>query len=327
MPASYVHQSVALRALTPGLVPDDGGALTMAALAGAEGPDPMFFSFAPNPGGPYPPKVGSLMHTRRTDEFLAALCEACAGSELTRAYALGFMTHYATDTTFHPFVYARSLDGRGAYSSSAHCTLEHGWETMLYRRQGHETGLPRQMAGFAGLTAAQKDEIARALAAAIAKIFPESALSLRRTRQSFDDAVGVCDLLRSQSGRKYRLLGAALSPLRLDVPLHAHMMPPEPPEGDAANDAHAPWASPWAPDEPRTEGFGELYDAAVSRAGELAECARGAMQGRVSRASLISLTGGKSYDSGLPWQESVPVERSPGALRAAQAAAKGSDKR
>ena len=315
MPASYVHQSVARQALSS-FAFEEGEAPLFAALAGAEGPDPLFFSLMPNPGGPYLPKVGSLLHTQRTEDFLAALCEACKGSALLRAYCLGFFTHYATDTTFHPFVYAHSLTASGSYSSTEHCRLEHRLETLYYRRSGHAEGLPVQMAGYVALNRAQKEEIARALAEAISKVFPESALSVSQLRGSFDVAVAACRMLRSESGRKYRALSAVLAPVRLDRMLHAHMMPPEPPQEDIANDAHAPWTSPWKPDEMRSEGFDELFAAAVERAKELAACADGAMSGRVSPASLRSLLGGYSYDSGLPWRETCPADKSPGVLRA-----------
>ena len=39
-----------------------------------------------------------------------------------------------------------------------------------------------------------------------------------------------------------RYLRREFDPL-LDAPLHAHMMPAEPPESDIMNDAHRPWAS------------------------------------------------------------------------------------
>ena len=146
MPASYVHQSVAAHA-ADALSLQDSAAERSALLAGAEGPDPMFFCF--RPGKPFAPLVGSLLHTQKTDDFLLALCEACAGDALLRAYCCGFFTHYATDTTFHPFVYAHSLTAEGRYSGNTHCTLEHQLETLHYRREGHATGLPVQMGGFA----------------------------------------------------------------------------------------------------------------------------------------------------------------------------------
>ena len=313
MPASHVHQSVARQALSSFGFEEDASLLS-AALAGAEGPDPLFFSLAPNPGGSYPPKVGSLLHTQKTDDFLAALCEACGGNALLRAYCLGFFTHYATDTTFHPFVYARSMTASG-YSGTEHCLLEHGLETLHYRRTGHPRGLPVQMNGFSSLSAAHKDEIARALAAALRSVFPEHALSVRRVRASFDDAVGLCRLLRSESGRKYRAFGGALTPFGLSKAVHAHMMPSEPPEADITNDAHAAWASPWQPGLTRHDSFDELFSAAVTRAKELVACADGAMRGRVSQASLRSCIGGFSYDSGLPWRETCPVSEAPGVKR------------
>ena len=106
MPASYVHQSVAAHA-ADALSLFTSDAERSALLAGAEGPDPMFFCF--RPGKPFAPVVASLLHTQKTDDFLLALCDACAGDALLRAYCCGFFTHYATDTTFHPFVYAHSL--------------------------------------------------------------------------------------------------------------------------------------------------------------------------------------------------------------------------
>lgn len=307
MPASFVHQSVAGEALKR-LSSPPGEDVLPAALAGAEGPDPLFFSLAPAVSGPYPPRVGSALHTKNTADFLLALCEACAGDALLRAYCLGFFTHYAADTTFHPFVYAHSVTPDGKYSGTLHCTLEHGLETLHYRRTGHASGLPVQMAGYAALSREKKANLARPFAAAIATALPELALSESRVLKSFQDAVDLCALLRSESGRKYRLLGGALRPLGLQGALYAHMMPPEPPEQDIANDARVPWASPWEPDRSRDEGFTELYAAAVDRAAELCEAALGVMRGRVAKASLRALLGDFSYDSGLPWRESCRAE-------------------
>ncbi len=312
MPASYVHQSVAADACGAIFA---GDAERAALLAGSEGPDPLFFSLMPAKGGPPSPKVGSILHTQRTDDFMLALADACRGSALLRAYCCGFFTHYATDTTFHPFVYAHSLTPDGRYSGNIHCTLEHQLETLHYRRQGHASGLPVQMAGFAALSPAQKDEIAAALAGAIRKTFPESALADIRVRRSFEDAVKLCGLLRSESGRKFNALGAVLSPFHLDVPLHAHMMPAEPPAADIANDAHAAWASIWKPGETRTDGFSELYADAVRRAQTLAGAALAYMHGNLTEGELRAMHGGLSYDSALPWRQSCPAKDASGVKR------------
>ena len=311
MPASYVHQSIAA-SVCGALSLFDSPSEHNAMLAGSEGPDPLFFSVIPTPGAPLVPKVGSLMHTRKTDDFLLALADACAHSELTRASCCGFFTHYAADTVFHPFVYAHSLSEDGSYSSTAHCTLEHQLETLHYRRQGHAKGLPVQMAGFEQLKKHEKDEIARALARAIDRVFPGEGLTAFRVRRSFDDAVNLCRLLRSERGVKFHALGGLLKPFRLDAPLHAHMMPARPPEHDIMNDAHRPWSSIWTPGVVRTDSFDDLYAAAVQRGSALVSAANGYMLGHTSYATLRALHGGLSYDSGLPWQTTCAPGKAPG---------------
>ena len=311
MPASYVHQSVAAKACdTLSMYPES--TLRSAVLAGSEGPDPFFFSLFSMPGQTVAPKLGSILHTQKTDDFLLALCDACKASPLTRAYACGYIAHYATDTTFHPFVYAHSLSADGTYSGTDHCTLEHQLETLHYRRQGNETGLPMQMGGFAALDGAARRQIAAAMAKALAKVFPQYPMSTARVKRSFDDAVNLCMLLRSESGKKFALLGSMLKPFHMDRSLHAHMMPVTPPQTDIANDAHTPWASIWAPDVVRTESFDDLYDAAVRRSAELMRAADGYMNGQVSYATLRALHGGNSYDSGLSWQTTCAAANAPG---------------
>lgn len=311
MPASYVHQCVAQDACDMLSLYTDPR-LRSAVLAGSEGPDPFFFSLFSAPGGPVAPKIGALLHKQKTDDFLIALCDTCAHSPITRAYACGFMTHYATDTTFHPFIYAHSLTEDGAYSSTNHCTLEHQLETLHYRRQGHPTGLPMQMAGFAALSNTDLAEIARSLSSAISHVFPNEAMRAARVKKSFTDAVLLCNLLRSESGVKFKALGALLKPFGMDRPLHSHMMPVAPPDTDIANDAHKPWASLWAPDQLRTESFDDLLCAARERAKALIVCADGYMRGEVSYATLRALHGGNSYDSGMSWQTTCPASSAPG---------------
>ena len=306
MPASYVHQCVAKDASDAlKLFKDDQ--LRAALLAGSEGPDPFFFSLFSFPSAPSAPKLGSLMHTRKTGDFLIALARACSASELTRAYCCGFFTHYGTDTTFHPFVYAHSRDESGRYSGTVHCTLEHGLETLSYRRRGHKSGVPLQMAGYVLLTKENKDEIARALSAALDEVYPEHQLGLARVRRSFDDAANLCNLLRSPGGKKYRVFGSIASVVGLDKALHAHMMPAQPPKTDIANDAHAVWASPWEPEKKRTENFSDLCAAAVDRAKALVSAAYGFMTGSVNETALREMTGNNSYDSGLPWESTRPA--------------------
>jgi len=313
MPASYVHQCIALeacRALPPYAASPDGDALR----AGAEGPDPLFFSLSPLGGAFSMPRMAAMLHNRHTDIFLLALLDACRGAPLLQAFACGFLAHYAADTICHPFIYARSLTADGAYSSTAHSRLEQSLDMLYYRRQGHARGLPRQLAGYAALSGGDKDAIAAAFAAAVQSAYPGYAPGAARIRRSFDDAVMICRLLQSGDGRLFRAAGRLSGVGRL---LQAHMLPPCPPQTDAANERHAPWASLWAPEIRRTESFFDLCDAAVSRAGSLILSAQGYFSGTVSYASMRARLGGLSYASGLPWSGTCPAAKAPGTKRPA----------
>ena len=127
--------------------------------------------------------------------------------------------------------------------------------------------------------------------------------------------MNLCRALRSESGRKFRVLGALLRPVGLDAPLHAHMMPAEPPEADIATDAHRAWASIWSPEQVRHDSFDDLFAAAVRRSQALIGAAGDYMTGRASYASLRALHGGFSYDSGLPWQTTCAAKNAPGVTR------------
>lgn len=82
-------------------------------LLGNQGPDPLFF-LAIHPGLHTWRKLGSRMHKEHTTQLIHAL--SCATGVLKdheqaigRAYAQGFLCHYALDSTAHPLVYSRTF--------------------------------------------------------------------------------------------------------------------------------------------------------------------------------------------------------------------------
>ena len=110
MPASYVHQSVAAHAADalPFSPPTRSTARCWRARRGLTR-----CSSASAPGKPFAPVVASLLHTQKTDDFLLALCDACAGDALLRAYCCGFF-HALCDGYHIPSVRLRPFsDGGG----------------------------------------------------------------------------------------------------------------------------------------------------------------------------------------------------------------------
>ena len=78
-------------------------------LLGNQGPDPLFYTVASLRMTTYH-KLGNVMHSQKPAELLAALKESLGVLEedekaIGRAYALGFLCHYALDSTMHPLVY------------------------------------------------------------------------------------------------------------------------------------------------------------------------------------------------------------------------------
>ncbi len=105
MPEGFTHVTLAQRAAKKaGWVILDQAAFA----AGANGPD-IFFSFEGWKSAAdrrYDLKgFGNKMHEERTGAFLRALCKN-AKTQTQLDYFMGFLAHYAVDTTVHPFVFA-----------------------------------------------------------------------------------------------------------------------------------------------------------------------------------------------------------------------------
>ena len=106
MPAAYTHFCVARETLA--LLPPAIQAKIQPHLSlyffGAQGAD--FCFFYPVLGG-FSQNFGSYLH--RQGGFAAFnVCKTFSVAPNLFAYSLGFITHYAADTTFHPFVYKKA---------------------------------------------------------------------------------------------------------------------------------------------------------------------------------------------------------------------------
>ncbi|HIX07694.1 MAG TPA: zinc dependent phospholipase C family protein [Candidatus Borkfalkia faecipullorum] len=101
MPAEYTHQLIAEQ-IYAGLPEGVRSEITdlSAFYLGAQGADVFYFvNYSKKPN------IGKYLHNRRAYEFFTALLgEAKGGTAFS--YAAGYLTHYAADTVFHPFVYA-----------------------------------------------------------------------------------------------------------------------------------------------------------------------------------------------------------------------------
>jgi hypothetical protein len=320
MPASYLHQSIATDTLKD--LNTFEGFSTAAFLAGSEGPDPFFFSLIPKKDAVRPPEVGHLLHKTKTGDFLKALILASVNDPVLKSYTLGYLSHYGTDTIFHPYIYTKSFMEDGTYSGDKHCTFEHVLDGYTYRKRGHESGTPTHMLGYIKMTSSEKERVAGLLSSALAQVHPDHALTRREVVKSFDDAIKLCRLLKKESGKKFSILISIAEKTPIKGPMLSHIVPDDTMENIAGKDGyshmgfywddilnadHTTWRSYWEPDTPRNEGYEELYTLAVSRGAAFVSAALGYFNGALSLEALLGTIGDMSFDSGLPWQDTKPI--------------------
>ena len=319
MPASYIHICAASDAILK-WAPEDEKIDLNAVLAGAEGPDPLFYSFITKKGKQSLPELASLMHKTRTGAFLDELAKNVGDSKLLKSYVYGFLSHYATDTVCHPYIFTKSF-ADGKLSSNKHCKYEHAMETYVYRRKGFMAGLPKQLEGFAKLNGVEKKEIATFLTKAISKVFPEHPVSVAEIRKSFRDAVFFSKLLRSCALKKKSLILGIAKKLPIAGLVDSHLMVNLKPNAfdgalelsgfkweDMLNRDHKEWRSPWEQDRPRTESFDELFGKAVDRTKEVMQGAKAFFDGKSPLEEFSALHGDMSYDSGIPWEQTKALK-------------------
>lgn len=297
MPAGYLHSLCADRARAiSGVTP----ALRDVMILGAQGPDPLFtLGIFPLRPSSKPSRLGNLLHSYRTGAFLRALCRrAKAGGSIERAYALGFLTHYALDSTIHPYVYSQSNRPDGRYSSTLHMALEKSWDALYYR-QTHERGTPVSMPGAAE-TRNMWPTIAAHWAGAIGDVFPEEGVTSATIAEALGCTVKANGLTHSPRGVKYRIVWLLERVIGKPGLGTSQMTPTKPMAGDIVNAAHRTWRSPFGEASPeRTEGLAELYEAATVRAGALLTAANQYFDGDIDEYALGNTIGNLGYDSGL----------------------------
>lgn len=296
MPSGYLHRRCALAACeAAGITPQETDALTL----GSQGPDPLFtLGMFPLRLKNRPLPYGHLLHQARTGAFLCALTRRAKDlGDAERAFAMGFLTHYALDTTFHPYVYAHSYDGRARYSSAKHLRTEKRWDSIFYRKDGHR-GTPVVMPGV-NETRAIWPRIAALWAAAFREVFAEDAATEAQLLTALSDTARVNRLTHSPAGIKYALVWLLERLIGKPGLATSQMTPRRFPKGDHLNARRLPWRPPAQPDLVRDEGFHELYTAAVRRAAELLRAALAYYDGAMDGAAFAAVVGNAGYDTGM----------------------------
>ena len=136
MPSTYAHRRFGADVLA--LLPD-GLRATLEQHRelydiGLHGPDLMFYykALQSNPVN----RLGNAMHEQKGEVFFTrarTVVENATDKSAALAYALGFVCHFALDSTCHPYVEAYVRE-----SGVGHCEIETEFDNMLLRRDGYD---------------------------------------------------------------------------------------------------------------------------------------------------------------------------------------------
>ncbi len=332
MPASYTHICIArdtLGELTTTPAPNDflqkvqgDGQLLAAYIAGAEGPDPLFFALVESKKLNPSPEVGTLIHHKETGRFLKCLIDGARnGDDCLKAYVLGFLTHYGSDTIFHPYVYTHSFSDSGEMISNKHCKFEHVLDIYMHRIRGGK-GLPVQMEGFKNLSKTSKSHIADLLAEVIKEVFPENELTKKQILNSFSMGVWFTGLLKRITTRRFSIIYTVAMKTKLAALADSHIMPNDSlesltKEGDyetlyytfhnMLNSKHETWHSCFEPEIDRNESVEDLLELAKVRDSSFIKASLAYFEGKINDDELMSIIGNMSYDSGLDWASTPSI--------------------
>ena len=289
MPEGYTHVRTAQHAAKlAGYTP----ASPQAFATGANGPDILFVYQLWKPKArrtPDLPTLGNIMHRDKTGAFVLDLVQNAA-TPAQKDYALGFLTHYAADSTVHPYVYACMAQGAPYHCDGGHGYFEIALDSRLHESDTGDAAVPVAHC-CPRMDDAALDEVipllAGAIEAAYGERYPEPALRDAFAQATFIRSLFVCrgpvkrGLLRLAEplfGKPGTVMGPA-TPARLRPGL------PE------------TWAHPFTGEE-FTGGIPALLERAEQRCGLYLAAGRAYWAGSMTMQELSALLGSRSYLSG-----------------------------
>jgi hypothetical protein len=307
MPAAYIHENIAKNSLetiqpSPAYIKNNIYAYEL----GAQGPDFLFYynvlkfwdkDYSPN-------ELGNDMHNKRIKAFFkAALVSAKNQGDAARAWLAGFVTHYAADTTIHPFVYATTDNDDGSRNLTAHLVLESQFDTWYFREMQSNTGIPRQAICSKKMTHSQKQQVAEALSFACDEIYPEKELTSGQAYKAIDDMNKIISILYSPYKIKHGIFLLIEKIIKKPQVVIRHAPAQKLPESDYLNLNNKLWENPWDRSIKTSYSLPELMEIATELASKYTKTVIDFFSGEISLDEAADTFGNKSYASGLTVEE------------------------
>lgn len=303
MPAAYIHEQIVKKAIQRfKTLPSSFGNNQDALEIGAQGPDILFFYDILNVFNKnhIPNKLGVQMHHERIGSFLRELLiktKETMGSSY--AYLMGFVAHYATDCTIHPFVYAMTNNDNGTNNETKHLVLETQFDTWYHQNSGNK-GLPRQVTCIKRLTDVQKEDIANVISSACKSVFPEAGLKPDQVCKTISDMNKVVSTLYSPHKVKYHIFQLIEKLVGHKDIINRHTVAQTLPSYDFLNNEKKSWKNPWDDENVYTYNFTELFDMAVELSYKYMTTVVDFLENRKTIDDTMDILGENNFSSGLP---------------------------
>ncbi len=293
MPEGYTHVRTGTNALHKSNIKKTANLLAFG--AGTNGPDPLFFrevwkkSAKRHPDLPF---FGGRMHKEKTGAFLFSLIKN-AVKPSQKAYALGFLTHYATDLTMHPYVeYITTANGAPYAIIQGHGFFEIALDSHLHKKdfgdalipQDHSTPTP---------SIEELKEIAELFSRACIEVYAMD-IAEADIVKAFKNMYTVRSLLKSRTGIKKAVFSFVEKAIMKDKGLIlSHVTPAAPLKlPDTA------WVNPYTLQSSNKDCF-ELLNDAENLGAVFINAACDYWDKRIDAEKLLKIIGSKSYESGL----------------------------
>ena len=287
---------------------------------GLQGPD-VFYYYLPA-WLLYDKNIASHIHGEASLQFFIAMLDARnklskhSDRIIADAYICGFLGHYTLDTYCHPYIFARThhLQNKdrngGLYDFGRHVFLETGIDQEMISHFLHCKPTDFRPGDTIALSPKERRVIAKVLAFAITKVYPDAAMPKRQIRGACRAMKIESRLMHDPSGIKKRIV-RRLEAIFVKVPVISPMLPSDTVYAykDSCNYRHKLWHNPWNPEIDHTESMYDLFIIAAPTFADRIHAYFGAVNEHTNvsmediyhaRNNFMEKHGDLSYNTGLP---------------------------
>lgn len=282
---------------------------------GTQGPDIFFYSLScllrKKLAG-----LGSKMHSGQFNAYLNALLDSAktGGAGQTAAlaaYLSGYITHYALDSSAHPYIYYKSgfkRDGeRGSrlkYSVNHH-NFETAVDVLLLKLVSSEKPSDKKLWQLIRVTQVEAAHVAEHISQAIDDAY-QVPISPRQVYGAMSSMSRATRLLQSKTGRRKRFIELAEDISIGDRFISSLIHPQEITDGiDYLNVSKKPWCLPWDNTRQYDLSFVEMFEHAVAGSVTKINALFDYLDGKMEKNALLFLMGNNSFATGIDAGEAV----------------------